>query len=180
LAPEEHGSRTPVTSLMRTLADCARTLRLPQAVIILDSALRRRDVTIERLRALAASARGTGAGKLRRAVAHADALAGSALESRLRLLLELVSSDVRSQAPFDGVGDVDFLVDGWLTVEGDGYEFHRSRADYRNDRRRGNLLVVAGSPVLRFSWEDVFLWPWVVLAQVEAVRAQRVKQTSQV
>ena len=126
-------------------------------MIILDSALRRRDVTLDRLRAMTRSARGPGSTKLRRAVAHADALAGSALESRLRLLLDLVSSDVRTQAHTVGVGDVDFLVDGWLTVEGDGYEFRRSRADYRNDRRRGNLLV---------------------LDQVGAVLAQRVKQTS--
>jgi len=179
LGPAEQGTRIPVTSLLRTLEDCARTLPLAQAVIILDSALRNREVTHERLRAMARTARGPGSAKLRRAVAHADELAGSALESRLRLLLGLVSSDVRSQAHADGVGDVDFLVDGWLTVEGDGYEFHRSREDYRNDRRRGNLLVVGGSPVLRFSWEDVFLRPWVVLAQVEAVLAQRVKQTSQ-
>lgn len=136
-------------------------------------------MSIERLRALARSARGPGSGKLRRAVAHADALAGSPLESRARLLVDLVAADVQTQVYIEGVGRVDILLDGWLVVEPDGFEFHRDRADYRNDRRRGNLLVVGRYTLLRYSWEDVFVYPHAMLAQIETVLAQGpVKQTS--
>lgn len=181
LAPGEYGTRIPVTSLTRTLTDCGRTLPFADAVLILDSAVRQCQVTLERLRVLARTARGPGTAKLRRAVAHVDALAGSVLESRARLLVDLLTCDVQSQVYVEGVGRVDLLLNGWLVVEPDGYEFHRDRAEYRNDRRRGNLLVVGRYVVLRFSWEDVFFHPHLMLAQIEAVLAQRpVKQTSQV
>lgn len=173
LAPDDCGSRIPVTSLVRTLTDCGRTLPLVEAVVILDSALRLHQVTVERLRALGRSARGTGAGNLRRAIAHTDEMAGSALESRARLLVDLLTADVQTQVFVEGVGRVDILLNGWLVIEPDGYEYHRDRAEYRNDRRRGNLLVVGRYRVLRFSWEDVFLYPHVMLAQIEAVLAQR-------
>lgn len=173
LAPDEYGTRIPVTSLIRTLSDCGRTLPLVEAVVILDSALREHQVTIERLRALARAARGPGSGNLRRAVAHVDAMSGSTLESRTRLLVDLLTADVQSQVYVEGVGRVDFLLNGWLVIETDGYEYHRDRAEYRNDRRRGNLLVVGRFVVLRLSWEDVFLQAKKTLAQIEAVLAQR-------
>lgn len=173
LAPDEYGTRIPVTSLTRTLTDCGRTLPFADAVLILDSAVRQRQVTTDRLNALARTARGPGAGNLRRAVAHVDAIAGSILESRARLLADLLTSDIQSQVYVEGVGWVDLLLNGWLVIEPDGYEYHRDRAEYRNDRRRGNLLVVGRYVVLRFSWEDVFLYPHVMLAQIEAVLAQR-------
>lgn len=173
LAPDEYGTRIPVTSLIRTLSDCGRTLLLVEAVVILDSALRQGQVSIERLRSLARSARGPGSSNLRRAVAHADELAGSPLESRARLLVDLLTVEVQTQVYVEGVGRVDLLLNGWLVVEPDGYEYHRDRAEYRNDRRRGNLLVVGRYVVLRYSWEDVFLYPHVMLAQIEAVLAQR-------
>jgi very-short-patch-repair endonuclease len=60
-------------------------------------------------------------------------------------------------------------LDGWLVLEGDGFEHHSSRKNYREDRRRGNSLVEHGVVTLRFSYEDLQGRPWEVLAQIERV-----------
>jgi very-short-patch-repair endonuclease len=169
--PDEIDVRLPATNLLRTAVDCGRTLPLIDAVVILDSAMQNGWVKLDELRAAASSARGQGSIALRRAVAHADALAGSALESALRPLLVLLNARLQSQVRIRGVpgGPVDFVLNGWLVVETDGYEYHRERADYRKDRARGNALAVLGYTLLRFTYEDVKGRPWWVLAQVQAV-----------
>ncbi len=171
LRPDEVDHRLLATNIWRTLLDCGRGLPLSDAVVILDSALRRGWVKLADLRAAADAARGHGSVALRRAVAHADALSGSALESALRPLLVLLDARMDTQVRIRGVpgGPIDFLLDGWLVVETDGYEFHRGRADYRNDRERSNQLAVRGYTLLRFTYEDVRGRPWWVLAQVQAL-----------
>lgn len=171
LAPQDREQPQPVTSLRRTLCDCGRTMPILEAVVMLDSAVRDHNVSIGELRAMAAAAVGPGSAALRRAVAHVDVLAGSALESVLRLLLHLLGADVESQVWISGVGPVDFVVNGWLVLEADGYEFHSSRKDYRKDRRKANRLVEQQFVLLRFSWEDIRLHPAAVLAQIERVLA---------
>lgn len=145
LGVADRDPRLAATSLRRTLLDCGRTMPLLDAVVVLDSALRGGAVTAVALRAAAESARGHGAAALRCAVRHVDALAGSPLESALRLLLDLLGADVRSQVWIPGVGRVDFLVDGWLVIEADGFAFHSDRVAYRTDRRRANALAGAGT-----------------------------------
>lgn len=181
LLPNEVDARLPITSVLRTALDCGRSLPLPDAVVILDSAMRGGAVKSATLRAATESARGHGAVALRRAVAHADALAGSPLESALRLLLGLVDADVQSQVKIPGVGPgpVDFVLNGWLVIEADGYEFHSNRESYRKDRGRGNGLAVRGYTLLRFTWEDVRFRPGWVLAQVTRVLAMGPKAAHQ-
>lgn len=169
LAPEDREHPQAITSLRRTLYDCGRTMPILETVVILDSAVRDHGVSIHELRAMAAAAVGPGSAALRRAVAHVDILAGSALESVLRLLLHLLGAHVESQVWIPGVGPVDFLVNGWLVLEADGYEFHSSRTDYRKDRRKANCLVEQQFVLLRFSWEDIRLHPAAVLGQIERV-----------
>jgi very-short-patch-repair endonuclease len=88
-------------------------------------------------------------------------------------MLDVLGVSYETQVFVEGVGWVDFLVEGWLAIEGDGYEFHRDRESYRNDRRRGNRLVEGRLTVLRFSWEDVHLSPMRTLAQIAAVLEHR-------
>ncbi|MGQ0843506.1 MAG: DUF559 domain-containing protein [Sporichthyaceae bacterium] len=163
----------PVTSPLRTLLDCGRALSLVEAVVVLDCALRRGVVDLATLEAAAEAARGHGSAALRRAVAHVDARSESALESVLRLLLWQTSARVVLQVRMNGLGRVDFVLDGWLVVEADGFAFHADRDSYRRDRRRANLLAVRGLVLLRFSYEDVRFRPDVVLEQVEALLASR-------
>jgi len=161
----------PVTSMHRTLLDCGRSLPLPDGVCVLDSALRERLVTCQELQSMAAAARGPGSVNVRRAVRHIDPEAQSALESVLRVLLLTCVGVVLTQVRISSVGHVDFLVNGWLVVEGDGFEFHSAREAYREDRRRSNVLTTKGYALLRFTWEDLRFRPEWVIAQVEAALA---------
>lgn len=108
---------TPVTSVVRTLLDIARTVGFEQAVVIVDAALHRHLVTPDDLRAaLGRIARWRGAPAARRVVEFANPRAESPGESRSRVAMarlglprpELQWEVVRA----DGVslGRVDF---GW-------------------------------------------------------------------
>ncbi|MDN3904317.1 hypothetical protein [Arthrobacter sp. YD2] len=58
-----------------------------------------------------------------------------------------------------GVGRVDFLIDGWLIVEIDGYAFHSGRLDYRKDRQRWNCSASGGWVTLRITAEMILHHP---------------------
>lgn len=163
-----------VTSAVRTVLDLCRSLPLAQAVVVTDSALRRGLVTVEELTAaLVALPAGRGRQRVARVLQLIDPQSGSVLESLCRVLLvqaglapertQLVIFSRRGRE----IGRVDFA---WpsvkLVVETDGFAFHADRTTYRNDRRRGNALMLAGWQVLRFSWEDVVHQPEQVVAAV--------------
>jgi very-short-patch-repair endonuclease len=162
----------PVTAPLRTALDCGRSLPFCDAVVLLDSGLRLGKYTPAALLEAAKKARGNDTAALRRAVNHVDRMSGSGLESATRLLVELLGRDLRSQVWIPGVGPVDLLVDGWLVIEADGYEFHSRRDDYRRDRRRGNALAERGFVLLRLPFEDVKHRPRNVLALIERVLAR--------
>jgi very-short-patch-repair endonuclease len=169
LCPDDLDPFRPMTSALRTALDCGRSMALLEAVVVLDSAVHGRRVRPEVLRAAAAAVRGHGAAALRRAVQHMDELAESPMESVLRTLISLLPCRVSIQVRFRGVGRVDLVLDGWLVIEADGFEHHSNRREYREDRRRGNLLVEHGVATLRYSYEDLQSRPWEVLAQIERV-----------
>jgi predicted transcriptional regulator of viral defense system len=163
-----------VTSVLRTVLDCARTLPIRYAVVIADSALRNGLVRYEELLAACRAATGRGAERVRRVGELADPNSASVLESLLRVLLaENGLRPPMSQYPvYDSQGRIIARADfAWprerLIVEVDGFEFHSSRADYRKDRRRWNAFTRMNWRVLRFSWEDVVEHPEYV---VDAVR----------
>jgi hypothetical protein len=154
----------PCTSLARTFLDLAEAVPKRH----LDRAIEQAEVLgLFDGRAIAdvldrANGR-RGAGRLRRAIAPAShpALTASELEERF---LELCR---RSGVPRPAVNAwiatdenghlmVDFL---WraerLVVETDGWAFHRSRAAFERDRRRDQVLELAGYRVLRFTWRQV-------------------------
>jgi very-short-patch-repair endonuclease len=69
-----------------------------------------------------------------------------------------------------------FLVDAvWpdlkLVVEVDGYEFHRDRGSFDNDRARDATLVAAGYRVIRFTATQLENQPLVVIRQLAAALA---------
>jgi very-short-patch-repair endonuclease len=169
LDPAEHDG--VATGLLRTVVDCARELPLREAVVICDAALRV-GLGLAQLTEAVRRLRGPGATAARRALALCDPSAESALESCARLLL-VGLGQVQPQVCIPGVGRVDFLVDGWLVVEVDGFEFHSSRQEYREDRRRANALAARGFVVLRFSYEDVVHHPVAVIGIVQSVLAGR-------
>jgi very-short-patch-repair endonuclease len=169
LDPSDVDPFRPMTAALRTALDCGRVMALPEALVVLDAALHSGKVRREPLRIAAETTRGHGATALRRAVAFSDELAESPLESVLRLIVTILDCEVRIQVRIRGVGKVDLLLNGWLVLEGDGFEFHSGRKAYREDRARGNALAERGYVLLRFTWEDVYLRPGWVLGQVARV-----------
>lgn len=171
LRPDEVEGLVALTAPLRTVLDCARTMPRLDALIILDAALRDRLVRLSEVRAAAATIRGPGAAAVRQVVGFASRLADSPLETVLRVILEILGCRYTEQKAIRGVGPVDFLVEGWLLLEGDGFEFHSGRDDYRRDRRRGNAAAERGLVQMRFSYEDLRFDPVGVLKQIAAVLA---------
>ena len=91
-------------------------------------------------------------------------------ESQLRFHLLAMGVESRQQIRIRGVGRVDFLVGDGLVIEADGAEYHTSRKNFEEDRRRDALLAALGYRVLRFSYTQiVFHWPDVEAAIRAAV-----------
>lgn len=98
-----------------------------------------------------------------------DARAESGPETFVRLMLRALGCSFEPQARVDGVGRVDFLVDGWLIVECDSHAHHGERAAQRNDRRRDLEAATRGYVVLRLLAEDIMWRPDAVSAALRGV-----------
>lgn len=165
------------TSADRTLVDCLRTLPLPEALAVADSALRA-GMSRTHLLAVARDVRGPGAPRVRRVAALADARAANPFESSLRAIcLDVEGLDVVPQVPIYDPGWLGCpdLVDSRLRIvlEADSFEWHGDRRALRRDARRYNALVAAGWLVLRFTWEDVMFRPDLVADTLRAVVKRR-------
>jgi very-short-patch-repair endonuclease len=162
-----------VTTPVRTVLDCARTLPLGEALVVADSALRTRLVDREELLTAGRRIRRAGRARVVHVAELADGRSESALESMLRAVLIAAGLDMfvpQVLVEDDGFSARVDLADPVrrLVIEADSFEFHGTRKALARDSRRYVSLVVRGWTVLRFSWEDVMHDPdWVV----ESVRA---------
>jgi very-short-patch-repair endonuclease len=156
-----------VAHVFAVLHDCALCLPLPEAVVVIDSALRLGKIEIADWPAVVNA--GPRPARVARVLALSDAQSQSVLESLARVLLLMGGvRDVVSQVPVDDVGWVDLVVDGWLVIELDGWEFHRER--FQEDRRRDAELVRRGYVVLRFTYADLTRRPaWFLEVVREAL-----------
>lgn len=158
LEPAEVRGR--VTSPLRTVLDCARTLPFADALAVADSALRRRAVERDELDVAVAGLVGRGTVRARRVVAAADGRAANPFESGLRaIVLDRGLTDFVPQQPFRTPRLRGFVDLGdhrrRIALEADSFEFHGSRQAMDRDCRRYDELVRTGWLVLRFSWEQV-------------------------
>jgi hypothetical protein len=72
---------------------------------------------------------------------------------------------------------VDFYwADVMLAVEVDGYEAHRGRIAFQQDRSKDRALKAAGYEVLRFTWAEVVGKPRKVADEIDAARQRRRRQ----
>lgn len=164
-----------VTTPVRTVLDCARSLPFDEALCVADSALRC-GVGAEELSTAADAARGPGSANVRHVVSLADGRAENAFESCLRAIAFYVPG--LCLTPQHSIRVPEFLgrpdlVDEELRiiVEADSFEWHGTRAALVDDAQRYNRFSVNGWLVLRFTWEDVLLNPAMVhQVLVEAVR----------
>jgi very-short-patch-repair endonuclease len=165
-----------VTDAETTVVDGVRHLKLKEAVVLVDSALRSGQVTLDGLRDAARRLRGhRHAGRLRRALQLCDPESGSVLESALRVemveggLVGFTTQQVARDAAGRYLLRVDFCFEEQrLVIEADGSRWH---PDPQRDRVLDNRLVAAGWRVLRFTWSEVVHDPAGVLVLVRAALA---------
>lgn len=155
-----------VTTPLRTVLDCARSLPFDEALAVADSALRSRLVHVAQLRRAASQLRGPGAPAARRVAKHANGKAANPLESVIRALAIEEGFDLTPQFQFAESGVVAVVDLGCddlrLLVEAEGYETHGTRSGLRRDCRRHSLFAVWGWDSLRFAYEDaMFEQQWV-------------------
>lgn len=158
-------ARLPLVGLVDVLVHVLQCRPEAEAVPMVESALRRGDTVAGFIESRLPGRRN---GRARTALSRARGDADSAIEVVVRLILEDAGLEVRSQVPIEGVGRVDFLVEGFLVVEVDGAAFHSDRKALRRDRHRNNMTILGGYRVLRFCYEDVMYHPDTLLAVVLA------------
>ncbi|MDN4475927.1 type IV toxin-antitoxin system AbiEi family antitoxin domain-containing protein [Demequina sp. SYSU T00192] len=115
----------------------------------------------------------TATGGERRAflLRHASAASGSLLETMTGLILRRARIPFAQQVEIEGLGRVDFVVDGRLIVEVDGRATHDTPEQFVEDRRRDRAAAIRGYRVLRFTYGDVIRRPDTVLADVRSALA---------
>lgn len=175
LADHEHDGH--VTSPLRTVLDCARSLDFPEALAVADSALRDRRTTGTALRRAAHALRGAGRQRVIRVAEAATALAANALESTCRgLLIRAGFTDLVPQLRVEDGHFLAFLDLGdpvlRLGFETDGFETHGTRQGLAHDCWRHTELLARGWWVARFSWEHTMFRQEWVLDRAERIRGR--------
>lgn len=164
--PQGHGA---VAALPDVLLHALLCLPPLESLVMVESAYNQGDIDLTfLLRHLV----GNRCGKARDVVAKVERGADSLLETLARVLFREAGISTETQVWIDGIGRVDFLLEGFLIVEIDGLAFHLEPRQFKKDRRRDNSAVVQGLPVLRFFYDDVVSAPETVLAQVREVLAR--------
>ncbi|WP_426184261.1 DUF559 domain-containing protein [Microbacterium sp. TWP3-1-2b2] len=100
--------------------------------------------------------------------------ADSGLESLLRLRLHILGIRLDCQVVINGVGKVDFVIDGRLILEADGKENHDGEVLRHKDLVRDAAASRLGYETLRFDYAQIIHdWPTVQSAIVGAMRRMR-------
>lgn len=166
-----------LTSMVRTVTDCARILPFGEALAVADSSLKK-GLTREELITATTAMRGVGSTKAREVAALATPGGESFLESMLRALL--IKHNIEGFEPQVAVqrGWFSARVDlghrqAMVALEAEGYEFHGSSQDFAADCRRYDELVAEGWLVLRFTYHQVLNDPAWVIATIREALAQR-------
>jgi len=168
----------PVTTSARTLLDIAATAPRDAVEEALDDALRRRLVTIPRMRwhlARWERSRLPGLIALRNLVGARDAATTppqSVFETRLLRLLRrkgLPTPICQHPVRVDGRRFVlDFAYpELMLAIEADGRRWHSSRLSWERDRARLNELMLLGWRIVHVTWSDLTTGPEAVVDAVQ-------------
>ena len=174
-----------VTTKRRTLVDCMRMLPLDESLPIVESALRRGDITLPALRRLADGMRGRGRARARGLAAMASTRTANAYESVLHALSSTVPGlDAKPQVPIrlpnGRVVRPDFVdLELGIVIEAESFAWHGDPAALTRDCERYNLLATLGLVVIRFSWYQVMFQPAYVL-EVLALAVARARAPANV
>ncbi|WP_246084720.1 endonuclease domain-containing protein [Pseudarthrobacter phenanthrenivorans] len=160
----------PVAAVEDVALHALGCLPPPASTAIATSAVRLHGVSAE---LLARELRADRSGTALRALRELDVRAESIVEVDAQHLFRSNGISYEAQVFLPGIGRVDFLLDGFLIVEIDGFAFHSKREDMLRDRNRNNASAVNGYAVLRYMPEHVWFSPDQVLAEIRAILAAR-------
>lgn len=167
-----------VTTPLRTAYDLGRRLELTEAVVAVDALAARFGFTPAEV----ATLRRPGARNIRRldhVISLTDPMSGSAMETRLRLLLVLAG--LPRPAVQHPVAAANARILGWLDlayptarlgIEYDGDVHFNAQRSVR-DKRRDTAMAEVGWLVLRFGKADVLTRPERTVLSVRLVLAER-------
>ncbi|MDQ0731219.1 type IV toxin-antitoxin system AbiEi family antitoxin domain-containing protein [Arthrobacter sp. B1I2] len=158
----------PVAGLADVLIHAQHCLPVLEALVMVQCAAQRGDVTLEFLRSKLAGNRNARA---RAVLNHVIPRADSILEVLANYHFRNAGLHVRRHVELPGVGEVDFLIEDCLVVETDGAT-HLEAKQVKKDRTRNNATVIGGRLCLRFGYDDVVHHPERMVAQVLAVLEQ--------
>lgn len=156
-------SLVPVTSLTRTIENCSMTMT-PQAI---KRMLRQAEYHHSLELSLLADTRSRKLKEVLRLYVPGQGKTESELEAAFFELSHRAGLPTPLlQRPIPG-GRADFTYESLqLIVEVDGYDPHRGRIAFREDRTRDRANLARGYLTLRFTWEDVMKAPETVIADL--------------
>jgi hypothetical protein len=158
----------PVTTVAETIVDLAAALRPDElARAFHEAGIRHHTTPAEVEAALARRPRAPGAGTLRRVLRGDVHVMLSALEKRFLVLLRKHGLPLPVTNRPAGSRRVDCRWPGHkLTVELDGYRYHRSRHAWEQDRHREREAHARGDQHRRYTYGDVLERPALMLAEL--------------
>ena len=160
----------PVAAVEDVALHALGCLPPPASTAMATSAIRLHGVSPE---LLARHLRADRSGTALRVLRELDVRAESIVEVDAQHLFRSNGIEYEAQVFLPGIGRVDFLLDGFLIVEIDGFAFHSKREDMLRDRNRNNTSTVNGHSVLRYMPEHVWFSPDQVIAEIRTVLAAR-------
>ena len=146
LAPRPEQLVESLPDLLQHVAGC---LPHVEALVVWESALRRRLITVGALRRVA-----WRSATARALASEADSASDSLLETILADALRHLGIPFRQQVRVIA-HPVDFVIGMRLVVQLDGHEFHAGRAQRAVDAEHDARLQLEGWRTLRFTYEDV-------------------------
>lgn len=170
----------PTTSVARTLVDLAGVLRPRPLLNAINEAERRNRLdldAVERALDRAHTRRGPGHARLRAALDRLARIGTQLTESDLEDAVMAVVDAHDLPQPRTAYHLHGFRVDVcWpehgLVVEADGWEFHKTRRSFEEDRMRANVLQAQGWRVLRFTHRQLTQEPGAVADLLAAALAR--------
>lgn len=162
---ESHPS-LPLAAVEDVVLHAMTCLAPPASTAIATSAMRLHGVPLELLKD---QLRGARSGPALKALRQLDLRAESIVEVDAQHLFTVNGIGYDAQVLLRGIGRVDFLIQGYLIVEVDGFAFHSSREAMRRDLGRNNASTLAGFAVLRYMPEHIWFEPERVVAEIRAV-----------
>ncbi|HJW01488.1 MAG TPA: DUF559 domain-containing protein [Arthrobacter sp.] len=155
----------PVAGLADVLVHALRCLPAVEALVMVQCAAQRGDVTVDFLRRKLPGNRNARARSL---LDYVIPRADSVLEVLANYHFRRAGLHVRRHVELPGVGEVDFLIEECLVVEADG-STHLEPRQVKKDRKRNNATLIGGRLGLRFGYDDVVHQPERMVAEVLAV-----------